>query len=205
MPRYFAYLRVSRDSQDVANQRLGLLDFANLRGYAPLVIVEEIASRSIPWRERALGSLLTEQTQRGDFILTSEFTRLGGSPGQVFSILETATERGVTIIITKNGTVMDGSLNAQIQATAFAMASMIEVEFTRERTREGLQRARLEGRIGGRRKGSTGRLKLDPQRDKVGELYVLGLTAPKLAKHFGVTDKTMRKFLARHFPKKVSD
>ena len=205
MPRYFAYLRVSRDSQDVANQRLGLLDFANSRGYAPLVIVEEIASRSIPWRERALGSLLTEQTQRGDFILTSEFTRLGGSPGQVFSILETATERGVTIIITKNGTVMDGSLNAQIQATAFAMASMIEVEFTRERTREGLQRARLEGRIGGRRKGSTGRLKLDPQRNKVGELYVLGLTAPKLAKHFGVTDKTMRKFLARHFPKKVSD
>lgn len=109
MPRYFAYLRVSRDSQDVANQRLGLLDFANSRGYAPLVVVEETASRSVPWRERALGSLLTEQAQRGDLLLTSEFTRLGGSPGQVFSILETAAERGVTIIITKNGTVMDGS------------------------------------------------------------------------------------------------
>lgn len=205
MPRYFAYLRVSRDSQDVANQRLGLLDFANSRGYAPLVVVEETASRSVPWRERALGSLLTEQAQRGDLLLTSEFTRLGGSPGQVFSILETAAERGVTIIITKNGTVMDGSLNAQIQAAAFAMASMIEVEFTRARTREGLQRARLEGRIGGRRKGSTGRLKLDPQRDKVGELHALGLTTPKLAKYFGVTEKIMRKFLARHFPKKAPD
>ena len=205
MPRYFAYLRVSRDSQDVANQRLGLLDFANSRGYAPLVVVEETASRSVPWRERALGSLLTEQAQRGDLLLTSEFTRLGGPPGQVFSILETAAERGVTIIITKNGTVMDGSLNAQIQAAAFAMASMIEVEFTRARTREGLQRARLEGRIGGRRKGSTGRLKLDPQRDKVGELHALGLTTPKLAKYFGVTEKTMRKFLARHFPKKAPD
>ncbi|EAP0894717.1 resolvase, partial [Salmonella enterica] len=73
------------------------------------------------------------------------------------------------------------------------------------RTREGLQRARLEGRIGGRRKGSTGRLKLDPQRDKVGELHALGLTTPKLAKYFGVTEKTMRKFLARHFPKKAPD
>ena len=205
MPRYFAYWRVSRDSQDVANQRLGLLDFANSRGYAPLVVVEETASRSVPWRERALGSLLTEQAQRGDLLLTSEFTRLGGSPGQVFSILETAAERGVTIIITKNGTVMDGSLNAQIQAAAFAMASMIEVEFTRARTREGLQRARLEGRIGGRRKGSTGRLKLDPQRDKVGELHALGSTTPKLAKYFGDAEKTMRKFLARHFPKKAPD
>lgn len=205
MPRYFAYLRVSRDSQDVANQRLGLLDFANSRGFAPLVVVEETASRTVSWRERALGSLLLEQSQRGDQILTSEFTRLGGSPGQVFSILEAAAERGVTIIITKNGTVMDGSLNAQIQAAAFAMASMIEVEFTRARTREGLQRARLEGRIGGRRKGSTGRLKLDPQRDKVGELHTLGLTTPKLAKYFRVTEKTMRKFLARHFPKKAPD
>lgn len=205
MPTYYAYLRVSRDSQDVANQRLGLLEFANARGYAPLVIVEETAGRSVPWRERAIGALLLERAQRGDLILTSEFTRLGGSPGQVFSILEVAAERGVTIIVTKNGTIMDGSLNAQIQAAAFSMASMIEVEFTRARTREGLQRARLEGRIGGRRKGSTGRLKLDPQRERVGELYALGLTTPKLAKHFGVTEKTMRKFLARHFPKKSAE
>lgn len=201
MPRFFAYLRVSRDTQDVANQRLGLLDFANSRGYSPIMMVEETASRSVPWRERKIGQLLTQEAERGDLILTSEFTRLGGSPGQVFSILETAAERGVTIIITKNGTVMDGSLNAQIQAAAFAMASMIEVEFTRARTREGLQRARMEGRIGGRRKGSIGRLKLDPQRDRVGELYMLGLKAPKLAQHFGVTEKTMRKFLNRHFPK----
>lgn len=201
MPRFFAYLRVSRDSQDVANQRLGLLDFANSRGYSPIMMVEETASRSVPWRERKIGQLLTQEAERGDLILTSEFTRLGGSPGQVFSILETAAERGVTIIITKNVTVMDGSLNAQIQAAAFAMASMIEVEFTRARTREGLQRARMEGRIGGRRKGSMGRLKLDPQRERVGELYGLGLRAPRLAKHFGVTEKTMRKFLARHFPR----
>ena len=103
MPRVFAYLRVSRDSQDVANQRLGLLDFANMRGYSPVLMVEETASRSVPWRERQIGSLLTQQAERGDLILTAEFTRLGGSPGQVFSILETAAERGITIIITKNG------------------------------------------------------------------------------------------------------
>ena len=48
LAKYFAYLCVSHDSQDVATQRLGLLDFANLRGYAPLVVVEETASRSAP-------------------------------------------------------------------------------------------------------------------------------------------------------------
>lgn len=201
MPSYFAYLRVSRDTQDVANQRLGLLDFANSRGFAPLVLIEETAGRSVPWRERAVGDLILGRAQRGDFVLTSEFTRLGDSPGQVFTILEAAAERGITVIITKNGLVMDGSLNAQIQAAAFAMASMIEVEFIRARTREGLLRARQEGRVGGRRKGSTGPLKLDPRKDEVGELYSLGLSVPKLARHFQVTEKTMRKFLARHFPK----
>jgi putative DNA-invertase from lambdoid prophage Rac len=204
VPTYYAYLRVSRDSQDVKNQRLWLLDYANAKGYAPVQIVEETASRTIPWRERLIGKLLLETAQPGDFILTSEFTRLGGSPGQVFSILETAAARRVTLIITKTQTLMDGSLHAQIQAAAFSMASMIEVEFTRARTREGLERARLEGRFGGRPKGSTGRLKLDPQRERVGELYKLGLSIPKLAKYFSVTEKTMRKFLVRHFPKDSS-
>lgn len=201
MPRYFAYLRVSRDSQDVANQRLWLLEFANSQGYAPLVIVEETASRSTPWQERLIGSLLTEQAAAGDFILTSEFTRLGGSPGQVFSILQCAAERKITIVITKNKLVMDGSLNAQIQAAAFSMASMIEVEFIRARTREGLQRARLEGRVGGRPKGSSGRLKLDPKINEVRELHGYRVSIPKMAERFGVTEKTMRKFILRHFPK----
>ncbi|WP_022982086.1 recombinase family protein [Ideonella sp. B508-1] len=201
MPNYYAYLRVSRDTQDVANQRLGLLDYANRQGYAPVVMVEDTVSRSLPWRERLIGRLLTEQAQRGDIVLTAEVTRIAGSPMQVFSLLEVAAERGITIIVTKMGLVLDASLNGQIQAAMFGIASMIEVEFIRARTREGLQRAAAEGRIGGRRPGSTGRLKLDPRKAEVGELHELCVSTPKLAKRFGVTEKTMRKFLARHFPK----
>jgi len=200
-PIFYAYLRVSRDTQEISNQRLWLLDYANAQGYTPLVMIEETASRSLPWRERQIGALLTKKAKRGDFILASEFTRLGGSPGQVFSILEIAASLGVTIIITKNRIIMDGSLHAQIQAAAFSVASMIEVEFTRARTREGLERARLEGRVGGRIKGSTGKLKLDPMMDKIKELHQLGLSIPKMAMHFCVTEKTMRKFIVRRFPK----
>jgi len=202
MPTYFAYLRVSRDTQDVANQRLGLLDYANRQGYSPVAMVEDTVSRSLPWRERLIGKLLTEQAQPGDIVMASEVTRIAGSPMQVFTLLEVAAERGITIVITKQNLILDTSLNGQIQAAMFGLASMIEVEFVRARTREGLQRARNEGRIGGRRKGSTGRLKLDPQRERVAELHALELSAPKMARHFGVTEKTMRKFLARHFPKK---
>ena len=55
MPTYFGYLRVSRDSQDVASQRLGLLDYANTHGYSPLVLVDETVSRDQSWRKRAIG------------------------------------------------------------------------------------------------------------------------------------------------------
>lgn len=199
MPTYYGYLRVSRDSQDVASQRLGLLDYANTYGYTPLVLVDETISRDQSWRRRAIGDLILKKARPGDFVLTPEFTRLGASPVQVFSILEAAAERKITLIVTKTNTVMDGGLNSQIQAVAFSIASMIELDFIRIRTREGLQRARIEGRKLGRPKGSQGRLKLDPQREKIGELYRLGLSVPKLARHFEVTEKTMRKFIARYF------
>ena len=165
----------------------------------PLIQIRETASRSKTWQEREIGTLLTETAQKGDVILTSEITRIAGSPMQVFSMLEVAAKRGINIIVTKMDMPLNSGLNGQIQAAVYAIASMIEVEFVRARTREGLARARLEGRVGGRKLGSTGSLKLDPKLEKVGELYRLGLSIPRLANHFDVTEKTMRKFVRRNF------
>ncbi len=195
----YAYLRVSRDTQDVAAQRYGLLDYAHKNGHFPFDEAEETVSRAIPWRSRELGKLF-EKVVAGDVILTSEFSRLGSSPAQVLGFLEEAALKGVVVIATKTKTVMDGSISSKIQASAFSMASMIELEFTRARTMEGLARARQEGRVGGRPKGSTGGLKLDSKKEQVGELVLLGLSIPKLARQFSVTEKTMRKFVARNFP-----
>ena len=174
-----------------------MLDFANQRGYVPVEMVVETAGRSVPWQDRKIGALLMTEAQAGDVILTSEFTRLGGSPAQVFSLLEVAVKRGVAIIITKTGHALEGSMNSQIYATAFSLASMIEVAFLRARTREGLARARSEGRVGGRRKGSVGKLKLDPRLDEIRELHELGVKIPTLAKRFEVNVKTMRWFVRR--------
>ena len=82
----YAYLRVSRDTQDVAAQRLGLLDYAHKNNYFPFEEIEETVSRAIPWRSRELGTLF-EKVVTGDVILTSEFSRLGSSPAQVLGFL----------------------------------------------------------------------------------------------------------------------
>ena len=41
MPNYYGYLRVSTEGQEVESQKLGLLEYANQRGFAPMEIVAE--------------------------------------------------------------------------------------------------------------------------------------------------------------------
>lgn len=55
MPNY-AYLRVSSDSQDVANQKYGIYEYTNKVGIANLVFIKDIVTGK-KWREQKLGSL----------------------------------------------------------------------------------------------------------------------------------------------------
>ena len=102
MPKYYAYLRVSRDGQDPENQKYGLLEYANAKGFAPLQIEEEIASRAKDWRKRKLGAII-EKAERGDVLLTPEITRIAGSALAALEILKAASERGLIVHVTKQG------------------------------------------------------------------------------------------------------
>lgn len=196
LPSYFGYLRVSTDSQDVESQKLGLLEYANRHGFAPMSLTAETVSRAADWKGRELGALL-DRAGRGDVICTPEFTRLAATPGQVFTFLEAAASKGVVLHITKTGTVMDGSMQSQLLAAAFSMASMIELSFIRERTREGLRRAKSEGKRLGRPPGASGRLKLDEHEDEIKGYLAIGLPKRKMAKALGVAYNTLARFIER--------
>jgi hypothetical protein len=75
----FAYLRVSKDSQDVENQKYGILDYCNHNKISPVTIVKDTASRTKAWRKRGIARIL-QKSQKGDKILVAEVSRLGGSP-----------------------------------------------------------------------------------------------------------------------------
>lgn len=196
MPKYFGYLRVSTDGQDVESQKLGLLEYANRHGFAPMELIAETVSRASDWRGRQLGALLG-RVGEGDVILTPEFTRLAATPGQVFTFLEAVTGKGVILHVTKTGTVMDGSMQSQLLASVFSMASMIELSFIRERTREGLKRAKAEGKRLGRPPGTNGRLKLDEREDEIRGYLAIGLPKRKMATALGVAYNTLDRFISR--------
>ncbi|CAA9890790.1 conserved hypothetical protein [Candidatus Methylobacter favarea] len=196
MPKYFGYLRVSTDGQDVASQKLGLLEYANKHGFAPMELIAETVSRATDWQSRELGGLL-DRAEQGDVILTPEFTRLAATPGQVFTFLEAASKKGVIVHITKTNTIMDGSMQSQLLASVFSMASMIELSFIRARTTEGLQRARNAGKRLGRPVGSQGRLKLDDQENVIRGYLAIGLPKRKIALALGVSYNTLARFIER--------
>ena len=71
----FAYLRVSTDAQDVANQKLGVLEYCAQQGFGAPVIVEDTVSGKIDWRRRKIGELLAAMPP-GSILVAAEITRL---------------------------------------------------------------------------------------------------------------------------------
>lgn len=196
----YAYLRVSTDDQNINSQKLGIYEYANQHGFTNIEDVYEVTGRNEALQNRELGKLL-DRVGQGDTILIAEFTRIGGRPSQVFSFLEAASLKGVAVHITKSKVVMDGSIASQIMASVFSMASMIELSFIRERTKEGLRRVKAEGKTLGRPVGSTGRLKLDNDSKNVAEvIHQLGLGVSKrqIAKNLGVSYNTLNRFIERY-------
>ena len=92
-----AYLRVSTGSQDLANQKLAILEFSQKRRFPIDQFIESrISSRKSPLERRIdemLGTL-----QPGDRLLVSELSRLGRSLSQVIQIVETLVRRKIRFI-----------------------------------------------------------------------------------------------------------
>ncbi len=74
----YAYLRVSGDTQDVNNQKHGILEYSNRTGLSNLVFVEDCVSGAKKWRQRRLESLLGGLSA-GDVTIFSEVTRVARS------------------------------------------------------------------------------------------------------------------------------
>jgi len=156
----FAYLRVSTDQQDAKNQKFGILDYCNKNSIGPIKFIEDTASGKISWQERVIGQII-EKATKGDLIVVSEISRLGRSALQVLEILEIAAKKKISVHISKNSIVIDGTIQSTITATILGLAAQIEREFISSRTKEALAKRKADGFKLGRPKGQAQTLKLD--------------------------------------------
>lgn len=198
-PSAYAYLRVSTDAQDVANQKLGVLEYCAAHRWSAPLLIEDTVSGKLDWRQRKIGELLMS-IPPGSVLVAAEISRLARSTLQVLEMLKLAAEREISVHIVKSSLVLDGSLGAKITATVLALAAEIEREFIAARTKEALRRRKESGLPMGRPVGQAERLRLDDKADEIDKYLALGLNKRAIAKLCGCSPQTLYTWLGRRRP-----
>ena len=193
----YAYLRVSTDTQDIENQKLGILKYCNDQKLVPVEFMQETKSTRVSWEDREIGRIIS-QLQPGDNVIMSEISRMARSTLEVLKILELAAKKETSVHIVKNGLVMDGSMQATIAATILGLAAQIEREFISMRTKEALAYRKAQGLPMGRPKGPAKHVKLDEKREQIMEYLKKGVSKRSIARIIECSPTTLYSWMKRN-------
>lgn len=145
------YIRVSTTSQTVDNQRIRLVEYAKRNGYS-YDLYEEVEStrKTIPVKQGLLAKL---RAGVYDGVIIYKLDRWARSSTELILDTKELLDKGIGFISISDNldfSTASGKLHFQI-LSAFAE---FERELIRERTLEGLRRAKMQGKQAGRPKGS---------------------------------------------------
>jgi DNA invertase Pin-like site-specific DNA recombinase len=191
-----AYLRVSTGSQDLANQKMAVVDYARQKRFAVDRFVEaQVSSRKTPAQrgiDDLLGTLAAE-----DRLIVSELSRLGRSLGQVIRIVDELVKRKVHFVAIKEAIRFEGKQDMQtkVMVALFGLFAEVERDLISQRTKEGLAVARAKGRLLGRPKGSLGKSKLDGKEEEIRMLLEKTVSKASIAKIVGVSRTALHHFI----------
>lgn len=191
----YAYIRVSTDVQTVKNQKIAIRNYARTRRLHNIQWVAETISGTKNPSKRKLGNLLKSVCE-GDTIIVTELSRLGRSLMMILDVLQLLLEKGVQVYAIKEGYELGNNIQSKVLAFAFGLSAEIERTLLSERTKQGLERARKEGKQIGRKKGQKPkRYKLTGKGAYIKRERMNGRSKLSLAKELNVTWCTLNRFM----------
>jgi DNA invertase Pin-like site-specific DNA recombinase len=194
-PKVIAYLRVSTGTQDLDNQKLGLLELAN-KNHWKIEFVEEKISGTVPYKDRLLKQVV-DGLKSGDILAVAELSRLGRSMLEIMSLLCELKEKGIKVYSVKGNYELNGnSLTSKVMTMVFCMASEIERDLISSRTKEALARKKKEGVKLGRPKG-PGKSRLDGKEEEIKRLLDKKVGIASIAKIYDITWPAMDNFIKK--------
>lgn len=200
MSYIWGYIRVSTDKQDRANQKHGLLEYANKHGMSNINFTEETISSKKKLHERKIWHLVNNQINHGDILLVPEISRLGRSVSEVMAIFQLLVDKEITCHIVKGGQIIGGAEN-KIQSTvfifAFSLAAEIERDLISQRTKEALARKKAEGVRLGRPPGRAKKVKLSDKKEEIVAMLEKNITKTNIAKMIECSRTTLNEFIKR--------
>jgi DNA invertase Pin-like site-specific DNA recombinase len=191
-----AYLRVSKDTQDVNHQKLAILAFAQQQEIRVDEFIELTVSSRKSHKQRKIDTL-TQQLDDEDTLIVSELSRIGRSVGEIVTTVDALVKRGIRVLAVKEGIDLHGEqdLSAKVMVTMFSLFAEIERELISLRTKEGLAAARSAGKQLGRPKGVLGRSKLDSRKKEIEQLLSFGVSKSAIARITKVDRTTLYHFI----------
>lgn len=191
-----AYLRVSTSGQEISNQKLAILDYAQQHQLQVDKFLEVQVSSRKSLRERGIDGLFAGM-QAGDLLLVSELSRLGRSVGKIIQIVDELIKHQIKFIAIKENIHLNGKqdIQSKVMVTMFGLFAEIERDLISVRTREGLAAARAKGKVLGRPKGSHGPSILDGKEDEIKMLLAKKVSKASIAKILDVSRSTLLYFI----------
>ena len=149
------YIRVSTEHQETARQQEIMCDYQ----------VDRIFSEKLSGANAARPQLraMLDYVREGDTLYVESISRLGRSTKDLLNIIDTLTEKGVTLISHKEKIDTD-TPTGKFMLTVFAALSQLERKQLKQRQREGIEIAKAQGKY-------TGRKPIPTDWTRFGQLY----------------------------------
>jgi DNA invertase Pin-like site-specific DNA recombinase len=180
-----AYIRASTDRQDVANQKLELLEYARSNNLSIDEFIEITISSRRDTKQRRIDELVLK-LKASDTLIATELSRLGRSTAEVIGTVNTLLKNNVRVIITKQGLdLSEQSMSSKIMVTMFSLFAELERDIISSRTREALKSKKANGITLGKPKGTVQASKYDKDLEKITELLKLGLSVKRVSTYLG--------------------
>ena len=196
MSKYYAYIRVSTDKQTLENQKHKILEFAfNKKIQIEDFIEVEVSSKKTQ-KERLIDDLFLK-LEENDTLVITELSRLGRNMLEILNLIEKFNSKNIKLIfINQPELSTDNSALSNLLISIYGYFAQTEREIISERTKQGLAVARAKGKILGRQKGQIVKSMYDEHKEKIEELYKLGLSVQKIVKYIGVgTQPSLRSWI----------
>ena len=176
------YIRVSTEKQETAHQQEIMCDYQVDR------IFSEKLSRANADRPHLRAML--DYVRDSDTLYIESISRLGRSTKDLLNIIDTLTDKGVTLVSHKENIDTD-TPSGKFMLTVFAALSQLEREQLRQRQREGIAIAKTQGKY-------TGRKSIEIDWTRFGQLYWNKIVASRRRLHLSVVAVQLVEVRARY-------
>ena len=149
------YIRVSTEHQETARQQAIMCSYQVDR-----IFSEKLSGANT---DRPQLRAMLDYVREGDTLYSESISRLGRSTKDLLNIIDTLTDKGVTLISPKEKIDTDTPAG-KFMLTVFAALSQLEREQLKQRQREGIEIAKAQGKY-------TGRKPIPTDWTRFGQLY----------------------------------